>query len=79
MSINIELTTKEGVVLQTEGKLCEENIIVIPTLQEKSTSVSGEVVADDSYAGLSKVIVSIPTYEVYDDEYEEITEEVTVE
>lgn len=73
MSINIELTSKDGVVLQTKGKLCEENIVIVPDesilgsepeLQDKTVSPTTSqqtVTADEGYDGLSSVGVSAVT------------------
>ncbi len=55
----IEITTPQGVTLQTEGKYCSGNITVIPKLQEKIININGDVVPDEGYAGLSKITVNV--------------------
>lgn len=58
--MNINLTNKNGVKLNTKGKYCPEDITVVPQLQEKTVTPSETqqtATSDTNYAGLSKVIV----------------------
>lgn len=59
-NIDISLKTANGIVLQTEGTYCEENIRIIPALQEKIVTPASEVqtiTPDADNAGLSKVTI----------------------
>ena len=56
----INITKSAGVVLKTEGKYCDQDITVVPTLEEKSvtpTQSAQEVTPSDGNCGLSKVTV----------------------
>lgn len=54
----INLTKK--LRLLTKGKVCREDIDVLPVLQTKTVTESGTVVPDTGYVGLSQVNVSVP-------------------
>lgn len=58
---NIELTKKEGVVLDTSEKYCDDYIYVYPKLQSKEITSNGPVTADDGYVGLGSVTVNVST------------------
>lgn len=54
--------------LTTKGDKVEHNIVVkagsggaAPILQEKTTDKNGDVLPDDGYDGLSKVVVNVPS------------------
>lgn len=72
--MNINLTKQNGITLETASKLCEEDINIIPTLQEKTIEASGEYTPDDGYVGISKVTVNVttPTYPIYAGETEAV-------
>lgn len=56
----INISKSAGVVLKTEGKYCDQDITVVPTLEEKSvtpTQSAQEVTPSDGNCGLSKVTV----------------------
>lgn len=56
--MNINVTKSAGVVLKTQGKYCDEDITVIPTLEEKSvtpTESAQEIVPSDGNCGISKL------------------------
>lgn len=58
--MNINVTKSAGVVLKTQGKYCDEDITVVPTLEEKSvtpTESAQEIVPSDGNCGISKVNV----------------------
>lgn len=57
--MKFEITTKEGGTLHTASKYCEEDINIIPKLQDKTITENGTVSADEGYAGLSKVNVAV--------------------
>jgi len=59
--MNINLTTKKGIVLETKQTFCEEDITITPTLQTKTiTPDTAEqiVTSDDGYCGLDSVTIS---------------------
>lgn len=58
---NIELTKKEGVVLDTSEKYCDDYIYVYPKLQSKEITSNGTATADDGYVGLGSVTVNVST------------------
>lgn len=58
---NIELTKKEGVVLDTSEKYCDDYIYVFPKLQSKTVTTNGKVSADNGYVGLDSVTVNVST------------------
>lgn len=72
--MNKNIISPNGLTLLTAGKYCNQNIKVIPVLQEKATTENGDIVADNGYAGLSKVTVNVPTadFEIYDGAYNEV-------
>lgn len=58
---NITLNSTSGVVLNTNSKYCDGDIVVTPRLQEKTvsdTAVSA-VLPDSGYAGLGRVNIDI--------------------
>ena len=58
--MNINVTKSAGVVLKTQGKYCDKDITVVPTLEEKSvtpTESAQEIVPSDGNCGISKVNV----------------------
>lgn len=58
--MNINVTKSAGVVLKTQGKYCDQDITVVPVLEEKSvtpTESAQEVTPSDGKCGLSKVNV----------------------
>lgn len=59
--MNIELTKKTK--LLTAGKVCHEDIVILPVLQSKTVTENGVVVPDSGYVGLNHVVVNIPEKE----------------
>lgn len=58
--MNINITKSAGVVLKTQGKYCDKDITVVPTLEEKSvtpTESAQEVTPSTGNCGISKVNV----------------------
>lgn len=58
--MNINVTKSAGVVLKTQGKYCDKDITVVPTLEEKSvtpTESAQEVTPSTGNCGMSKVTV----------------------
>lgn len=56
----INITKSAGVVLKTEGKYCDQDIKVVPVLEEKSitpTESAQEIVPSDGKCGISKLNV----------------------
>ena len=56
----INVTKSAGVVLKTEGKYCDQDITVVPVLEEKSvtpTESAQEIVPSDGKCGISKLNV----------------------
>lgn len=56
--MNINVTKSAGVVLKTEGKYCDQDITVVPVLEEKSvtpTESAQEIVPSDGNCGISKL------------------------
>ena len=56
----IILNNKDGVLLKTAGKYCNDDIIVKPNLQTKTATANGDISPDDGYCGLGKVTVNVP-------------------
>lgn len=56
---NINITTQDGVTLDTAGKYCKTDISVVPKLQDKIVSENGSVTPDTGYAGLGTVTVNV--------------------
>lgn len=65
--LNKNITTQGGIKLKTNGKLCTSDINVIPNLQEKTTVVNGDIVADSGYCGLKKVSINVPSGVTYEE------------
>ncbi len=63
--MNISLNKSTGVKLLTQGKMCEEDIRIIPALQSKAITENGTYTADEGYAGLGEVEVNIDIPEAY--------------
>ena len=59
MPIKFEITTKDGGTLHTAKKYCEEDINIVPKLQDKIVTENGTVLADEGYAGLGEVTVDV--------------------
>lgn len=58
--MNINITKSAGVVLKTQGKYCDDDITVVPVLEEKSvtpTESAQEIVPSNGNCGISKVNV----------------------
>lgn len=56
----INITKSAGVILKTEGKYCDQDITVVPTLEEKSvtpTESAQEITPSDGNCGISKLNV----------------------
>lgn len=54
-----EMTSPQGRILNTEGKIVKTNIKIVPKLQEKTATTSGVIAPDNGYAGLGKVTVEL--------------------
>lgn len=68
--MRINLTDINGATLKTAGTYCKDDISVVPVLQTKTVTVNGEVVADEGFAGLQKIIVNVASMDnVYDGSY----------
>lgn len=57
--MTIELTNKAKLKLLTGGKICNEDIIIDPILQDLVISENGEYVPDEGYAGFGAVVVEV--------------------
>ena len=58
-NLTVEITSKDGGVLNTANKHCRDNIHVIPKLQNKTVTENGTVSADDGYSGIGEVTVDV--------------------
>lgn len=58
--MNIKLTDKNGITLNTKDTYCTEDIGVKPKLQSKTVATNGVVQPDTGYCGLENVTVAIP-------------------
>ena len=59
--MKIELNNPDGIILNTEGKYCPEDILIKPNLQEKSvipSEIEQVTQADSGYVGLNRVTIS---------------------
>lgn len=62
--MTIELTNKAKLKLLTGGKICNEDIIIDPILQDLVISENGEYVPDEGYVGIGTITVGVePTLE----------------
>ena len=58
--LNIKLTSQEGITLNTEGKYCDKNIVVVPQLEDKVVAPTTEqqiITVSDGYVGIRSVTV----------------------
>lgn len=68
--MRIELIDQNGATLKTAGTYCTDDISIVPVLQTKTVTANGEVVADEGFAGLQKIIVNVASASnVYDGSY----------
>ena len=58
--VDIFISDKNGVVLNTKSKYCLKDITVKPALQAKTATANGDISPDDGYCGLEKVTINIP-------------------
>lgn len=54
-SASVEMTSPNGVTLETAGTYCESDIKVLPKLQSKAVAGAGVVRPDEGYVGLASV------------------------
>lgn len=59
--MRIEIKKPQGLKLKTAGKICDEDITVVPKLQSKEVTVTGNttVKTDNGYAGMKEVIIKV--------------------
>lgn len=57
--MNVQINDKNGIILNTNGTYNNENIGVIPNLQNKTVTQNGIVQADTGYCGLDQVTVNV--------------------
>lgn len=58
--MNISITNKDGLVLETAHEICEENIIIEPVLQDINITRNGKYLPGDGYAGFRRAFIEIP-------------------
>lgn len=74
--MRIELIAKNGATLKTAGTYCTDDISIVPVLQTKTVTANGEVVADEGFVGLQKIIVNVASGDnVYDGSYTTLLEQ----
>lgn len=56
--ISLELTNIHGMRLQTDGKYCDGNIIITPTLEDKTVTENGIYMPGTGYAGIGSITVN---------------------
>ena len=55
------LNSTDEVVLNTEKKYCEKNIVINPILEKKTVNVNGIYTPSEGYAGIGQITVSMPS------------------
>lgn len=58
--MNISITNKDGLVLETAHEICKENIIIEPVLQDINITRNGKYLPGDGYAGIGRAFIEIP-------------------
>jgi hypothetical protein len=56
--LNIKLTSQNGVTLNTEGKYCDKDIVVVPQLEDRVVTPTTEkqtITPSSGYAGIRSV------------------------
>ena len=61
MPLQVKIKSPEGGTLKTANTYIEDDINIVPNLQNKTITQNGTVTADEGYAGLSEVIVNVKT------------------
>lgn len=59
-ALNIKMTSQDGVTLNTEGKYCDKDIVVVPQLEDKVVTPTTEkqtITPSSGYAGIRSVEV----------------------
>lgn len=59
-SLNIKITSQNGATLNTEGKYCDKDIVVVPELEDKVVTPTTEkqlITPSSGYAGIRSVEV----------------------
>lgn len=56
--MQFEITSKDGVTLETEGRICEKNIRVVPRLAPLEAELGGTYRVPDGYTGYGDVTVN---------------------